>query len=331
MKNILIFLLLHISIAFAKTVYFVPYPGANPQMQFFHANSDRDEFAKKWVELRKALENAGYTVKFTFDGKGLEDVTAIISITNVNPTLLANLSSYPKEKCFLLVMEPPVFMPHIYDEVHTKIFSKIFVMFDDLVDNKRYFKFYYPQPRQEMYMDLPDFSKRKLCVVIAGNKDFQHPQALYSARRDTIAFFSNLKNDELDLFGPGWDGYPQWKGITRNKWKTYNNYKFSICYENMKDQVGYITEKIFDCFVGGCVPVYWGASNIQDYVPKKCFIDRREFSSEQELYSFLKNMKKETYNDYIRSTEKYFKTSKAQLFSINNFIKIIKHHLDQIE
>jgi len=35
-------------------------------------------------------------------------------------------------------------------------------------------------------------------------------------------------------------------------------YKFSIYHENARNIPGYITEKIFDSFFAGCVPVYWG-------------------------------------------------------------------------
>ena len=45
----------------------------------------------------------------------------------------------------------------------------------------------------------------------------------------------------------------------------------------MRDVLGYITEKIFDSFAAWCVPVYWGASNVTDYIPEGCFIDRRKF------------------------------------------------------
>ena len=34
---------------------------------------------------------------------------------------------------------------------------------------------------------------------------------------------------------------------------------------------GYITEKIFDSFFAGVVPIYWGAENITDYVPKSLY------------------------------------------------------------
>jgi hypothetical protein len=40
-----------------------------------------------------------------------------------------------------------------------------------------------------------------------------------------------------------------------SKKNTLEKYKFSICYENARDIPGYITEKIFDCFFAGCVPI----------------------------------------------------------------------------
>jgi hypothetical protein len=29
----------------------------------------------------------------------------------------------------------------------------------------------------------------------------------------------------------------------------------------------YVTEKLYDAFVGGCVPIYYGATNIQNFLP----------------------------------------------------------------
>jgi hypothetical protein len=51
----------------------------------------------------------------------------------------------------------------------------------------------------------------------------------------------------------------------------------------MRDEPGWITEKIFDCMRADCVPVYWGASNVLDYVDPEAFVDRRRFASNSEL------------------------------------------------
>jgi len=63
-------------------------------------------------------------------------------------------------------------------------------------------------------------------------------------------------------------------------------YTFAICFENMVLE-GWITEKMFDCFYAGCVPVYWGAPDITEFVPIDAFIDMRAFSGFDELRRFL--------------------------------------------
>lgn len=31
--------------------------------------------------------------------------------------------------------------------------------------------------------------------------------------------------------------------------------------------VDYVTEKVYDALTAGCIPTYWGASNVADYIP----------------------------------------------------------------
>lgn len=102
-------------------------------------------------------------------------------------------------------------------------------------------------------------------------------------------------------------------GTVESKAITLAKYKFCICYENMRDVKGYITEKIFDCFMAGCVPIYWGASNITDYIPADCFIDRRTFTSMEELYVFMKGtrLSKSSWTSLFISMESLQKVLKA--------------------
>jgi alpha(1,3/1,4) fucosyltransferase len=38
------------------------------------------------------------------------------------------------------------------------------------------------------------------------------------------------------------------------------------------NQAGYVTEKILDAFIGGAVPIYWGASDVFDIFNRDAFI-----------------------------------------------------------
>ncbi len=75
---------------------------------------------------------------------------------------------------------------------------------------------------------------------------------------------------------------------------------------------GYITEKIWDSFKAKTVPIYWGASNIEDYVPKNCYIDYRDFLDFEKLYTFLSNMTEIEYNTYIGNIESFLETKEAK-------------------
>jgi hypothetical protein len=51
-----------------------------------------------------------------------------------------------------------------------------------------------------------------------------------------------------------------------SKIDTLRRYKFCVAIENSEDR-HYVSEKVYDAFVAGCVPIYFGAPNILDYVP----------------------------------------------------------------
>ena len=101
-----------------------------------------------------------------------------------------------------------------------------------------------------------------------------------------------------------------------SKFETLSNAKFSICYENAKDITGYITEKIFDCFFAGCIPVYWGISNPSDVFGDGTFIDRRKFNSHEDLLNYLKNISEEEYTEIQENILKFCFNEKMESFPI---------------
>lgn len=82
----------------------------------------------------------------------------------------------------------------------------------------------------------------------------------------------------------------------------------------MSEVCGYITKKIFGAFCAGNVPVYWGAEDIEDYIPRCCFIDKREFSDYGELYEFLHQMPEQTYLGYQQAIRDFLASETAQAF-----------------
>jgi len=47
--------------------------------------------------------------------------------------------------------------------------------------------------------------------------------------------------------------------------KFIEKYKFMICFEN-KSQPNYFTEKLINSYYGKTIPIYWGCSNVNDYI-----------------------------------------------------------------
>ena len=99
--------------------------------------------------------------------------------------------------------------------------------------------------------------------------------------------------------------YKSYRGAVKNKWEVMPRYRFSLCYENVRDVPGYVTEKIFDSIRCGCVPIYWGANNIEDYVDSEVFIDRRRFKTDAELDEYISNITQHEYDLYLDAIHKF--------------------------
>jgi hypothetical protein len=240
--------------------------------------------------------------------------------------------SLPKEKMVLFMWEPRIRTRKLYNQNLHSCFSKIYTWDDNLVDNTHYFKFYYPVLRP-MIQEVVPFEEKKLCVLVTGyvNNPIKypgkHPDELYTHRFKAAQFFEKLDESGFDVYGRGWEKAPplrSYKGPCQDKLAVIKNYKFSLCYENCQGASGYITEKIFDCFAAGTVPIYWGAPNICDYIPKECFIDKRDFATLDELYLHLTSMTQERYEAYLQAIRTYLKSEAAQLFSHDHFKKILQ-------
>jgi hypothetical protein len=197
------------------------------------------------------------------------------------------------------------------------------------------------------------FNEKKLCAIIAGNKCSALKGELYSERLSFIKYMEKKHFSDFDLYGVGWDEknfkglfsffnrFPFLKSVCANKRPSYcgrvdkkietlSKYKFTIAYENTKSIPGYISEKIWDSFFAGCIPVYYGAPNILDYIPENCFVDRRRFVSNEELSNYLYSINEAEYEQYRDNIRKFLRSSDAMQFSAEFYVhKIIEEVLNE--
>lgn len=69
-----------------------------------------------------------------------------------------------------------------------------------------------------------------------------------------------------------------------------SRYKFTIAFENAVDR-DYVTEKVFDALIAGSVPLYYGAENVDEYLPGDgCIINAADFADPRELAEHLRHL-----------------------------------------
>lgn len=248
---------------------------------------------------------------------------------------------------YLLVLESPLAAPESHRVTNHERFRTIFTYNDTLVDGSRYRKINYA-------FDLPSrvprdlARKKRLCLTIAGNKRSTHPQELYSERLTAIRWFEQNRPDDFDLYGIGWDLgtigarlpralarrcsrlrrlgkplFPSWRGTVERKRDVMGLYRFALCYENIADLPGYITEKLFDAFFAGTVPVYRGADNVAKHIPPECFIDLRRFADYPSLYAHLAEMPDDRYLAHLDAIEQFLTGGRARPFSCDFFAETL--------
>lgn len=307
-----------------------------------HVN--RDNYAYSYFKLKDVFLENGIDLS-TYDINTIEE--SLIVIYNDMPKVLPNEKDI--HKSYLLLFESELIKPKNWDLEKHKYFNKIFTWDDRIIDNRKYFKINFSHliPKN-INKDLS--KKEKLCTLIAGNKKVNHPLELYSKRVEAIRWFEKNYPKDFDFYGIGWDEYapsnkyirygfkklklsklfqllkpnfPSYRGKVDSKKEVLEKYKFAICYENARDIDGYITEKIFDCFFAGCIPIYWGANNITEHIPKECFIDKREFDSYEKLCEYITNISDEEYLKYLNGIENYLNSSQADQFRAEYFANTI--------
>ncbi len=292
------------------------------------ATNNRDNIRIHFYKLKQKLEKLGYFVGVLSPeqiGNLQENDFDFLIFFNIRPEHVYLTYKFPKEKLISYLWEPPLIHPWDYNKESHINFSKVFTILDDLVDNKKYFKFYNVQPTFKFQENSIPFEQRKLCTMMSGNKYSNDPDNLYAKRREIINFFEKQNTNEFEFYGFDWNKneYKNYKGYAWSKLETCKKYKFCICYENTKNLNGYITcENVFFPFISGSIPIYWRSGNLDNYFPTNCYIDGSQFKSPQELYDFMQNFTKEQYNEYIKNIKNYLKDVRAFIFSWENFVDI---------
>ena len=321
--------------------------GPNPKKNIFDILT-RDNLSVHWIAMRKYFLNYGIEIVTE------DELNSRNHVFEIHIDVQEKKSNVP---AFLLLWESKFINSMNLNKNKLKKYHRLFSWDTQTAEFKNATIFFWPYLCKPTVL-ADGYSKRdQLVIMTANNKSLSHfnnKYNLYVERVRTIRWFEKYFPNDFVLYGGHWDksaripsklgGFihliesllpfrpfrsKSWRGIIKSKGDVLKNSRFSIVYENISGQHNYITEKIFDALRFGNVPVYWGAENIFDYIPKDCFIDRRQFKSHFDLYYFLKDMKEDEYIKYQQSGKIFLKSKPAKIFSIDNFNKIFASQIIQ--
>ena len=298
----------------------------------------RKEFLARGIELNTPDVNIGIKVAFDLYIEGL-------------PLIENDLPKY------LIALENPNHNRLNEDREYCQKFTKVFTWDARSFDMKNVVKIL--PPHQISHSTFHDYAQRDIfCCLINANKVFREklPSDLYSERINVIRWYEKYAPDKFELYGrgryrppPSFDFlgkvrrsipslsvklfgkkyFPSYKGELQSKSDVLRRSKFSYCYENNKDLSNYITEKIIDAFTSGCVPVYWGADNVADYIPAECFIDRRNFKNTADVHQYLLSISPKEYSEYQSAISDFLNSDVAKRFSFEHFVSTVLNEIAQ--
>ena len=236
-----------------------------------------------------------------------------------------------KKNNILFCFESPIVNPFSHFKLAHYFFEIVYTWSSEAVEDKKYHRFYIPQLNQRQKTKFNKFENKKFLVLINNNKKVPfllkslslNKPDLYKKRLLAIKYFEKHFPDNFYLYGNGWDHFKvKCKKKVKDKIATLSKFKFCLCFENTVAD-GYITEKVFDCFKAGCVPVYLGAPNIEEHINKSCYIDFRMFKDFSELHTFLAKIPAQQYQKYISSAQKFMASPEYEKWSRDSFKQIL--------
>lgn len=277
-----------------------------------------DNSREPFVLLRQRLKESGHTL-FAPDESLEADVLLAWDVPP--PDVYAH---FVDKRAVLILGEPRTVLPANWERTVHQRFDTVLTWHDDWLCCPKYVKFHFPQAHTfGVSPDVP-FEARKLLVSVSSNKASSEPGELYSARLEVIHYGTYYLPNQFDFFGHGWQDVPGWKGTIDTKTRVLPYYRFTLCYENTCGAAGYITEKIFDALRCGSVPVYWGASNIEQYVPPTAFIDRRAFRNTHSLIRYLQGVSEHDWHIMRHAGMEYLNSAAFKAFLPDAFVKTIQ-------
>lgn len=259
----------------------------------------------------------------------------------------------PIYKRMILLMEPTVVLPVNSSRKIKESFGTIIEVGRPRESNRTVLN--WPQYWRNLTLGEESRNSEEV-VIVAGNKLSFIPGELYSLRR-----MAAVEIKEIALFGTAWDmkfgvkfkkllaealiairagkmpkprsfrywffTMDRWHGAPRDKHLTLKKYRYSLVIENSTE---FLSEKLFDSFFAGCIPIYVGP-NLQDFeIPKSLVVTASADIASIKLA--IARAQKVDYSQWILDLETWLQNESIRdNWSTENFFLQIAVKIKEIE
>jgi glycosyltransferase involved in cell wall biosynthesis len=134
---------------------------------------------------------------------------------------------------------------------------------------------------------------------------------------------------DITAYGLGWGNYRDNPNLkvghtfhrsldTKKAVDYYKDFTFVLIVENT-DADGYVSEKIYDAFIAGTIPLYYGNSNSLVGIPSDMYVDLKKFQKSNELQECLDSLSlkevEKIRNTILKKREQVLRTVSTKAFA----------------
>jgi len=202
------------------------------------------------------------------------------------------------------LIEPYDLIPYMYDQIKTieDKFDFVFTYEETLLKhNSDIYKFHPCDCSGIEFHSHKLHEKTKLVSMIYSEKTWLFGHRLRHIIAKTL--IPQMGYDKIDFFGRATENPLELKS------EGTNPYMFQIAIENAQRRF-YFADKIYDCFVTGTVPIYWGAPNIGDFFDMRGILT---FNHPNELKEILESLSPEKYESMLDGVKENFERVKKYI------------------
>jgi hypothetical protein len=281
-----------------------------------------------WCEFQRTLEESGHRI--SAEDFGAKNDCLIANSHSKKAILECNMNKVPINRRILVLWEPEVVLPKVYNKKVLRQYGKIYAPSVDWSEKVNGEIFKWPQLNLRLYK--PNYDnwglRKNKAVMVLANKFSASRGEQYSLRRQVNLLCR--ENNLMDLYGAKWNqgnsynfihymgsllrtpisnidpmsakllnkSFSNFKGHSEVKFDTNSKYAISVVIENSSD---YISEKLFDSVSSGAITIYIGP-DLERY-GLSCDSAIQTKASADEIVKVISNLQSKTVDQQRRIAE----------------------------